>query len=108
MFVKTNDDNYYLALCWGKALKESRKLKFLHLRSFETLVMAILVTTFILTMCLPTQLITLDHKAEYWSGYRAAAFFHLLIFNFGVTVYFTFTFAKNFSNTVWNRYRDFD
>jgi hypothetical protein len=108
MFVKTNDDNYYLVVSWGKALNESRKFKFIHLRSFETLVTTVLILTFILTMSLPTRLITLDHTAEYWSGYRAAAFFHLLIFNFGVTVYFTFTFSKNFSGTVWNRYKDFD
>jgi hypothetical protein len=61
----------------------------------------------LLDLALPTRLITLDHSANYWSGYRAAAFFHLLIFNFGVTAYLTFAFAKNFSSSVWNRYTDF-
>jgi len=107
VFVKTNYDNYYLVYSWGKTLKENRKLKFLALRNFETLVITIVLITLIIAVSLPTRLITLDHKATYWSGYRAAAFFHLLIFNFGVTVYFTFAFAKNFSSTVWDRYRDF-
>jgi len=108
LFVKTNYDNYYLIHNWGKALKEHRKLIFLPLRNFENLVATVVLATLIITVSLPTRLITLDHHADYWSGYRAAAFFHLLIFDFGVTVYFTFAFAKNFSNTVWNRLRDFD
>jgi hypothetical protein len=108
IFAETNSGNYYLVHRWGRPLKWHRKLKYLPLRSFETLVVTLLVTTFIITMSLPTALITLDHKAGYWSGYRAAAFFHLLIFNFGVTAYITFAFAKNFSSSVWNRYKDFD
>lgn len=107
LFLKTNYDNYYLVHSWGKKLKKSRKFKFLPLRSFENLVITLALITLVIDLSLPTRLITLDHKATYWSGYRAAAFFHLLIFNSGVTVYFTFAFAKNFSNTVWNRYRDF-
>lgn len=107
LFLKTNYDNYYLLHTWGKPLKAHRKIQFLPLRNFETLVATIFLITLLITIILPTRLITLDHKAEYWSGYRAAAFFHLLIFNFGVTVYFTFAFAKNFSSSVWNRYKDF-
>ena len=38
LFLKTNYDNYYLLHSWGKNLKQHRKLKFLPLRSFETLV----------------------------------------------------------------------
>ncbi len=107
LFVKTNYENYFLVHTWGKALREQRKLLFLPLRTFENLVVTVAMVTFIIVVSLPTRLITLDHKAEYWSGYRAAAFFHILIFNFGVTVYFTFAFAKNFSSAVWNRYKDF-
>jgi hypothetical protein len=107
VFVKTNYDNYYLVHEWGKAFKESRTFTYLPLRNFESLVVTVFIITLIIAVSLPTRLITLDHKADYWSGYRAAAFFHLLIFNFGVTVYFTFTFAKNFSSSVWNSYKDF-
>jgi hypothetical protein len=107
LFIKTNYDNYYLLHSWGKPLKQSRKWLFLPLREFETLVLTVVIVTLLIALSLPTRLITLDHSAGYWSGYRAAAFFHLLIFNFGVTVYFTFAFAKNFSSSVWNRYTDF-
>lgn len=107
LFVQTNYDNYYLVHRWGGKLKWNRKLKFWPLRKFENLILTVFVTTLLLTLALPTELITLDPRAVYWSGYRAAAFFHLFIFNMGVTVYFTFAFARNFSNSVWDSYRDF-
>lgn len=108
LFAKTNEENYYLVHKWGKDLPWLRKFLFIPLRTFENLVITVVISTLILCLLLPTRLITLDHSATYWSGYRAAAFFHLLIFNFGVTVYFTFTLAKNFSSAVWNQYKDFD
>lgn len=107
LFAKTNEGNYYLIHHWGKNLSWYRRWLYLPLKSFENLVLTVILTTLTLTLCLPTELITLDDKAEYWSGYRAAAFFHLLIFNFGVTVFFTFTLAKNFSNAIWNQLKDF-
>lgn len=108
LFAKTNYDNYYLIHKWGNELKWYRKLVFWPLRNFENLILTVLTFTLILAVSLPTHLITLDKKADYWSGYRAAAFFHLLIFNLGVTAYITFAFAKNFSSSVWNRYKDFN
>jgi hypothetical protein len=108
LFAKTNYDNYYLIHRWGNKLEWNRKLKYWPLRNFENLVITILICTLIIAFSLPTHLITLDRKAEYWSGYRAAAFFHLLIFNFGVTAYITFAFAKNFSSSIWNRSKDFN
>lgn len=107
LFVKTNHDNYYLLNRWGQPLKWYRKLLYWPMRNFENLFLTVVVTTLCIVLSLPTWLITLDHKAEYWSGYRAAAFFHILIFNMGVTAYVTFAFAKNFSSTVWNREQDF-
>ena len=68
----------------------------------------VILSTLVLTLLLPTSLITLDARATYWSGYRAAAFMHLLIFNAGITTYITFAFLGNFSSSVWNRKRDFD
>ena len=108
LFVKTNYENYYLIHQWGEPLDWKRKLLYLPFRRFETLALFVMLFTLTLTLVLPTRLITLDAKATYWSGYRAAAFFHLLIFDFGVTVYFTFAFALNFSSSVWNKRKDFD
>ena len=107
LFVETNCRNFFLVHDWGNPVHWSRKLKYWPLRSFENLVVSLLVLTLIVTLCLPTALITLDAKAEYWSGYRAAAFFHLLIFFSGFTTYLAFAFSRNFSNVVWNRKKDF-
>ncbi len=108
LFVKTNYNNYYFIHSWGNSVHRNRKFKFWPLRNFETLAATVIFSTLVLTLCLPTEWITLDRKATYFSGYRAAAFFHLLIFNFGVTAYITFAFAKNFSSSIWNYKNDFD
>ena len=50
------------------------------LKNFENLFKTVLLYTLIVTLIIPTPLITLDSEATYWSGYRAAAFMHLLIF----------------------------
>ncbi len=107
LFAGTNYGNYYLIHRWGNALPWHRQLRYWHMRYFENLFFSVIAFTLLVALSLPIGFITLDNKAEYWSGYRAAAFFHLLIFNMGVTAYTTFAFAKNFSSTVWNREQDF-
>jgi hypothetical protein len=107
LFARTNHGNYFLIHRWGKPFAWSRKILYWPLRTFENLLVTMITFTLILALSIPTHLITLDSKAEYWSGYRGAAFFHLLIFNAGVTAYFAFAFSRNFSSTVWNRKRDF-
>jgi hypothetical protein len=107
LFVKTNHNNYYLVHRWGEPLKWYRKIKFLPFRTFESLALTLITFTLILTLVLPTELITLDSKATYWSGYRGGTFFHLLFFNFGFTAYFLFAFSVNLSSSVWNKLRDF-
>jgi hypothetical protein len=107
LFVRTNHNNYYLLHRWGAPLHWSRKLKYWPMRSFEHLAVTVILCTLAVTLSLPTALITLDSSAEYWSGYRVAAFFHLLIFFAGFTIYIVFAFFGNFSNVVWNRRKDF-
>jgi hypothetical protein len=107
LFAPTNLGNYYLIHKWGTDLKWHRKLFSWPLKNIETLFVSLIIFTFIVTMCLPTNLITLDHKATYWCAYRIGVFFHLLIFFMGFTAYFTFAFSKNLSSSIWNRYSSF-
>lgn len=107
LFSKSSNGNYYLIHTWGKKFSWIRKLKYWPLQHFENLFVSITLFTLILTMSLPTGFISLDDKVGYWSGFRIAAFFHLLIFNMGVTAYVGFTFSKNFSSSVWNQSSDF-
>lgn len=108
LFAKTNHGNYYKIHEWGAEIPLKRKVLCWCLRNFETFMLSIFIFTLLETLSLPTHLITLDSKAEYWSGYRAGTFFHLLIFNSGFSAYFFLTFAKNFSSNLWNRKNDFD
>jgi len=107
LFAPTNLGNYYLIHKWGKSLKWHRKFFSWPLRNIETLFLTIIIVTFIITMSLPTYLITLDRKATYWCAYRIGIFFHLFIFNMGVTAYVTFAFSKNLSSSIWNINKDF-
>lgn len=107
LFVPTNAGNYYLIHRWGKELKASRAFLKWPLKNIETLFVSLILITFIITMCLPTYLITLDRKATYWCAYRIGIFFHLFIFNMGVTAYVTFAFSKNLSSSIWDNDKDF-
>lgn len=103
LLAKTNRDNYYLIHRWGTAYKWNRSLFNWPLRKFENLVICVCIFTLILTLCLPTAFISLDEHVGYFSGFRVAAFFHLLIFNFGFTAYITFAFNQNFSEVIWDK-----
>lgn len=107
LLAPTNLGNYYIIHKWGNDFKWYRKLVSWPLKNFDHLFGAVLIYTLIVTLCIPTPLITLDATATYWCGYRAAAFMHLLIFHCGVTAYITFAFGKNLSSITWNHYRDF-
>lgn len=107
LFAPTNHGNYYLIHQWGDDLKWYRPIINWPLRSIENLFVTLLITTLIITLSLPTYLITLDRKATYWCAYRIGIFFHLLIFNMGVTAYVTFSFSKNLSTGIWNSDKDF-
>ncbi len=107
LFAPTIMGNYYLIHQWGAKLKWYKKLMAFPLRNFEVLMATVITFVFILTMCLPTFLITLDRKATYWCGYRIGIFFHLLIFCSGFTAYILVGFNKRFSGTVWDEEREF-
>jgi len=107
LFVPTNLGNYYLIHKWGEELKWYREYINWPIKNIENLFVSIIVATLIITLSLPTYLITLDRKATYWCGYRIGVFFHLLIFNMGVTTYITFSFSKNLTTGIWNSDKDF-
>lgn len=107
LFCRTGFDNYYLLHRWGTPLSRWRRFTAWPMRSFENLFIFVTLLTAFVTILLPTGLISLDENIGYWTGFRLAAFFHLLIFNFGVTAYITFAFNKNLSASVWNQNSEF-
>ena len=108
LFAPTLLGNYYLIHNWGNKLKWYKKILAFPLRNFETLMVTVLTWTLLVTLSLPTFLITLDRTATYWCGYRIAVYFHLLIFFSGVTAYILVGFNKRFSGSVWQEEREFD
>lgn len=102
LFAQTLYGNYYAVHSWGKPHRKSRKARFYFLRSFETLLFCLLAFSLFETMVLPTRLITTDARATYFSMYRIACVFHLLIFNAGFTVFALFGFHLNFSGSMWD------
>jgi hypothetical protein len=107
LFAPTDLGNYYLVYYWGEQFKWHRKLLSWPIKNIENLFLFLISFTLIVTLLLPTNLITLDRSATYWCGYRIGVFFHLLIFFGGFTVYFTFAFAKNLSSIYWDRESNF-
>lgn len=107
LFAPTDLGNYCLIHQWGMPYSNKRKVLNWPLRNIESLFITLLFFTLIVTLILPTNLITLDRKATYWCGYRAGVFFHLLIFFMGFTVYWAFAFSRNLSSQLWDREKNF-
>jgi hypothetical protein len=107
LFAPTNHGNYYMIHQWGNDLKWYRKLSAWPMKRFETLFATVALISLMLAVSLPTRLIWLPEHSDYWGTYRIGAFFHILIFNMGVTAYITFAFGKNFSSNTWNQVQDF-
>lgn len=102
LFAPTSNGNYYLVHAWGRELPWHRGISSWPMRTIETLMLTVFMFTLMITLLLPTELITLDRKATYWCGWRLGVFFHLLIFNSGFTTYLTFAFGRNLSSAIWN------
>ncbi|MBK9285628.1 MAG: hypothetical protein IPM51_15105 [Sphingobacteriaceae bacterium] len=107
LFAKTDFGNYYLIGEWGKPFSNKRKYLSWPLKSIENMFVFLMLFTLIVTLILPTNLITLDRTATYWCGYRIGIYFHLLIFFSGFAIYFTFAFSKSISSMYWDKETNF-
>lgn len=101
LFARTVYGNYYLIHSWGGKLKWYKKITAFPLRNFESLVLSLICFTLIVTLSLPTYLITLDKSATYFCNYRIGVYFHLLIFFGGFSAYYIVGFKKGFSESCW-------
>ena len=102
LFAQTLYGNYYLVHTWGKPFSKWRSLRFFALRNFEYLFICLLAFTLVETLLMPNHLLTTDVRAGYFSLYRAACVFHLLILNAAFTVFGLFSAHLNFSESVWD------
>ncbi len=102
IFAETLYGNYFHFHTWGNPFPKTRIVKKYPLQKLETMFVSLCLLSLVLTLILPTKLITFDERADYWSMYRIAAYFHILIFCCGFAVFFLFSFRKNFSQANWD------
>jgi hypothetical protein len=102
LFCETVYGNYYLIHRWGAALSARRKWNFFFLRNFETILLFTVLISAFLTLITPTKLMTNDPRAEFFSLYRSALFFHILIINTGFVVFYLFKKGIPFSSSCWD------
>jgi len=102
LFCKTMYGNYYLIHTWGENLSTKRKIVNWPLRNFETFFISVLVITALITLTLPNSLLTTDIHAEYFSMYRTACFFHVLILIVGFSVFRMIATNKGLSSSIWD------
>jgi len=105
LFAQTVYGNYLLIHQWGKGFSNTRKVVYFPVRSFEKLFLSVLFLSLIITFILPTNLITTDYRADYFSMYRIACFFHVTIFVTSFTVFGLFSFHSDLSNRNWDSIR---
>jgi len=102
LFGQTLYGNYYHIHTWGEKLSAVRKLKYFILRNFESLVGVMLVFTLIECLVIPDRYLSTDPRATYFSMYRMASYFHLLILNSGLTIFLLFAFHLSFAENNWD------
>jgi hypothetical protein len=102
LFTVTDLGNYYLLFTWAYPTKWHRKISSYPLRNFENMFLCIIAVTLLLTLSFPTKWIAMDKDAEYFSMYRIATFFHMLIFDSAIAAFVLFGFYSNFSVSQWN------
>lgn len=102
LFGKTLYGNYYHIHTWGKPLKRKRKWLVFPLRNFEYFALCLLLFTLIECLLISDRYLSTDTRASYFSMYRVAAYFHLLILNIGLLIFLLFAFHGNFSNNIWD------
>jgi len=105
LFVKTVNDNYYLLHHWGNQLDVNRKIKCWPLRNFETAFISLLFLVLIITLAIPNRYLSTDTHVGYFSMYRAACFFHVLIIAIGFFVFRMMATNKRLSSDNWNQYK---
>jgi len=102
LFAQTLYGNYYHLHSWGLPLGRWRKVAFFILRNFESLAVVMLLFTLAECLLIPDRYLSTDMRATYFSMYRMAAYFHLLILNTGLTIFLLFAFHFSFSENNWD------
>lgn len=109
LFIPTADGKFYLIHKWGTDLAWYKKIIFLPARSFENLVVFLILLSVLVCLITPTNLIVPASPVAdnsmfgYWGFHRLGYFFHFLILALAFTTFIWFSFNRNFSSSEWNK-----
>jgi hypothetical protein len=101
LFVKLNDNSYYLIHQWGNDLTWHRNIFSWPLRNFKNLLITIAVTCFLFAFSLPSDIMNvLNFRSEVYLRIWLAI--HTFIGVLGITIWIGFSFNKSLSDAKWD------
>ncbi len=103
LFAPIGNGYYYLVHKWGNDLHPLRRWLMLPFKSFENLMMLIILTSYLLTLMVPVGLFSKNENStvEFWM-----LFFFIFKMVASIVLFYGFALGKNFNTAIWNsRYR---
>lgn len=103
IFADLGNNEFYFIMKWGNPFSTYRKITSYPFKSFESVLLSVLISALLITMITPSSLIITHGKAEdYFSMARAAFYFYCVIFFAAVYTYYIVALRKNLNTTEWD------
>lgn len=103
IFADLGNNEFYFIMKWGNPFSTYRKITSYPFKSFETVLVSVLISALLITMLTPSSLIITHGKAEdYFSMARTAFYFYCVIFFAAVYIYYIVALRKNLNTTEWD------
>jgi len=102
LFVPLGDDRFYLVHKWGNEVSLSRAVFGLPFRSPAHLVGAVLLAAVVLTLLVPTGVLTSEPGVPYWNGVRSLFLFWSVMTLSAFTAFAWMAFFGQFSDRAWD------
>lgn len=102
LFAPIGNDKFYLIHKWGNDLVWYKRLISLPFRTLNHLLVSIAILATLLTLAMPSWLLTTDPAAPYWNDYRLVFYPWCMVLVGSFVVFFWFALNKNFSSDQWD------
>ncbi|HQV75270.1 MAG TPA: hypothetical protein PLE78_07255 [Flavobacteriales bacterium] len=102
LFVPMDNDLYYLVHKWGNDLGPIRRIVNWPLRTPAHLATLVVLFGLVLSLFVPTGILTSDPSASFWGLHRLLFLFWSIMVSASFTVFGWFAFFGQFSNDAWN------
>jgi hypothetical protein len=103
IFADLGNNEFYFIMKWGNPFSTYRKITSFPFKSFETVLVSVLLSALLITIITPSSLIITHGKPEdYFSMARAAFYFYCVIFFAAVYTYYIVALRKNLNITEWD------